>query len=295
MHSPRLIEHVASALHEVADAQLLPCFRELGSAAFSGDAERLTRVTARKAEAQLSSRLLTLVPGARIVAAQEVRRAPDLRRQLRDGYVWLVDALDGSANFAAALSPFSMQIALLRNGETLLAWVYAPLKSELAIAERGAGAFLGGQRLRLQGSTAALEELRGRILSETLPAKLAKQTQPRSADIGQVQPGIGSTGSEYISLLRQHLHFTLYWRALPWRHAAGCLLLTEAGGRVARFRGSDYQVWDERNGLLVAASPQLWSEAQRALFSDSGRTQPGWSWRRPSRHSYAVRRSISFA
>jgi fructose-1,6-bisphosphatase/inositol monophosphatase family enzyme len=290
MHSPRLLEHVASALQEVAEAQLMPRFRELESAAFSGDAERLTRVTARRAEAQLTSPLLTLLPGSHVVGAQAARRAPDLRRKLREGYVWLVDALDGSANFAAGLSPFSMQVALLRDGETLLAWVFAPLTSELALAERGAGAWLAGQRLRSLRNTEEHEQLRGRMLIETLPAKLAQKAQKRSAITGQVQPGIGSTGSEYFSLLRQHSHFTLYWRALPWHHAAGSLLLTEAGGRSARLRGADYRVWDEKNGLLVAGSHELWTEAQRALFSDTAATRPSWSWRpKPSTQSARLR------
>jgi fructose-1,6-bisphosphatase/inositol monophosphatase family enzyme len=182
-----------------------------------------------------------------------------------------------------------MQVALLRNGETLLAWVYAPLTAELALAERGAGAWLAGQRLRLQRSAAASEHLRGRMLVETLPAKLAHQAQTRAWNLGQMQLGMGSSGCEYLSLLREHSHFTLYWRALPWRHAAGCLLLTEAGGRVARLRGADYQVWDEKNGLLVAASPELWSEAQRALFTDEVPTRPVCGWRKkPSAARYAV-------
>lgn len=293
MHSPHVLEHVATALQQAAEAQLLPRFRELESAAFSGDAERLTRITARRAEAQLTSPLLTLLPGSRVVGAQEVRRAPDLRRKLREGYVWLVDALDGGTNFAAGLSPFCMQAALLRNGETLLAWVYAPLTAELALAERGAGAWLAGQRLRLHRDAAASEHLRGRMLVETLPAKLARHAQTRAWNVGQMQLGMGSNGSEYLTLLRGHSHFTLYWRALPWRHAAGCLLLTEAGGRAARLRGADYHVWDEKNGLLVAASAELWSEAQRALFTDEAPARPVRGWRKRPNAAFDQLRVIS--
>jgi fructose-1,6-bisphosphatase/inositol monophosphatase family enzyme len=274
MHLSSLIDPVEGLLQHVAEALLLPRFEQLDTAACSGDATRFTATTARRAEEHLCSELQRLLPCSRAIGVQQVRRSPDLRRQLRHGLVWLVDALDGSANFSAALAPFAMQVALLREGEALLAFVYTPLKSELAVAERGAGAFLAGTQLRLRDQSAPLAGLRGRIVAKALPERLSKRVQERSGQIAQALMGIGSTGSEYVSLVREQSHFSLYWRTLPWDHTAGCLLLTEAGGHVARLNGDEYRVWDEQFGLLAAGSPQLWAQARSALLTDSAELVP---------------------
>jgi fructose-1,6-bisphosphatase/inositol monophosphatase family enzyme len=57
----------------------------------------------------------------------------------------------------------------------------------------------------------------------------------------------------------------LYWRTLPWDHAPGALLLSEAGGVVARLDGAAYDPTDRREGLLAAGSPEAWREAKSAL------------------------------
>ncbi|MEO1220433.1 MAG: inositol monophosphatase family protein, partial [Pseudomonadota bacterium] len=50
-----------------------------------------------------------------------------------------------------------------------------------------------------------------------------------------------------------------FQRTLPWDHAAGALWLNEAGGKVARYDGSEYRVDEpEKKGLLGASSPDLW-------------------------------------
>jgi fructose-1,6-bisphosphatase/inositol monophosphatase family enzyme len=58
----------------------------------------------------------------------------------------------------------------------------------------------------------------------------------------------------------------LFFRALPWDHAAGTLWLNEAGGMAARFDGRPYRpgAWDER-GLIAASTPALWERFARAL------------------------------
>jgi fructose-1,6-bisphosphatase/inositol monophosphatase family enzyme len=58
----------------------------------------------------------------------------------------------------------------------------------------------------------------------------------------------------------------LFWRTHVWDHAPGALILQEAGGRVARFDGSDYAVTQTGKGLLAAATPQMWDEAAAILL-----------------------------
>jgi fructose-1,6-bisphosphatase/inositol monophosphatase family enzyme len=58
----------------------------------------------------------------------------------------------------------------------------------------------------------------------------------------------------------------LFQKTLPWDHAPGSLFLREAGGVVRWPDGEDYQVGDQRRGMLAAASPALWDQAAKLLF-----------------------------
>ena len=62
-------------------------------------------------------------------------------------YLWLVDPIDGTKGFVRQYPFFSTQIALMHNGEIVLGVSSAPMMKELAWAEKGVGAFLGGERL----------------------------------------------------------------------------------------------------------------------------------------------------
>lgn len=64
-----------------------------------------------------------------------------------------------------------------------------------------------------------------------------------------------AAGITYPLVAAGELDFVLCWRTLVWDHAAGTLLVEEAGGRVARLDGSDYEPWSDRTGLVLAADP----------------------------------------
>ena len=70
---------------------------------------------------------------------------------------------------------------------------------------------------------------------------------------------------QYPRLVLGQNHISVFERTLPWDHAAGILFLNEAGGKAARWDGSDYLPGDGRTGILGASSPQLWEEAAKNL------------------------------
>jgi fructose-1,6-bisphosphatase/inositol monophosphatase family enzyme len=67
----------------------------------------------------------------------------------------------------------------------------------------------------------------------------------------------------------------VFWRSLPWDHAPGALILTEAGGQVARLDGRPYRPADKGAGLLVARNPATGESVRRGLGL---RDLPGGSW-----------------
>src|ERR1700692_2357692 len=74
------------------------------------------------------------------------------QRHGSDGtHTWIVDPLDGTSNFLHGIPHFAISIGLEREGMIVAGLVYNPISDELFTAERGKGAFLNNQRLRVAG------------------------------------------------------------------------------------------------------------------------------------------------
>jgi fructose-1,6-bisphosphatase/inositol monophosphatase family enzyme len=74
---------------------------------------------------------------------------------------------------------------------------------------------------------------------------------------------------QYPRLVLGQNDVSVFARTLPWDHAAGTLLLNEAGGCCQRLDGLPYMVGDLRRGLLGASSPRLWDAAAETLFGEA--------------------------
>ena len=73
-------------------------------------------------------------------------------------------------------------------------------------------------------------------------------------------------GEQYPRVVLGKNDACVFWRAWPWDHAPGSLILTEAGGRIARFDGADYRLAEPGVGLIAAATPALWDEVREILL-----------------------------
>ena len=67
---------------------------------------------------------------------------------------WIVDPLDGTTNFLHGLPHWAVSIGLEHKGEMVAGVVYDPVKDEMFVAEKGAGAWLNDRRLRVSGPQA---------------------------------------------------------------------------------------------------------------------------------------------
>ena len=100
----------------------------------------------RKAEQTLRDELLTARPGYCFVGEEGGRiDGPDKT------HTWYVDPLDGTTNFPHGIPQFAISIGLEREGTMIAGLVYNPVSDEMFIAERGKGAFLNDQRIRVAG------------------------------------------------------------------------------------------------------------------------------------------------
>jgi fructose-1,6-bisphosphatase/inositol monophosphatase family enzyme len=262
-----LLVTVSDLLDEVAQAAILPHFRRLAE----GDIEEktpgeLVTVADREAEALLSRRLPDLLPGSRVIGEEACAADHLLLSTLDDGPVWLVDPLDGTSNFVEGRSPFATMVALLVDGTTQMAWIFDPVSGRKTVAELGNGAWIDGVRVRTDTAVPQMRELSGAILQRFLPPDLKASILERAKRLARVLPGTKCAGADYPAIALREQHFALFWRALAWDHAPGALILSEAGGKVARLDGSAYHPSSQGYGLLAAHNAGIWDLLQHVLI-----------------------------
>lgn len=255
-----MIEGVGELLRRVAAQAVLPRFRRLGTTDIDEKSPGEIVTTAdREAETLLTAALLDMAPGSKVVGEEAASAEPGLRDLLRsENRVWLIDPLDGTANFVEGNACFSMMIALVERGQTVASWMLDPPRDVLAVAQRGGGAYIGGARIRTAITAPTLQDMHGAILKRFLPAQIRAEIETREAQVGGIFPGLGCAGQEYPSIATGCEHFALFWRTEPWDHAPGVLFLEEAGGFAARFDGTAYEPADGRSGLLAAQNREVW-------------------------------------
>ncbi len=198
---------------------------------------------------------------ANFVSAADHRAAETLRAELaraRPGYgflgeeggrqdgsdqshCWIVDPLDGTTNFLHGIPQFAISIALERERTIVAGIVYNPITEELFVAERGKGAFLNDQRLRV----AARRRLSEAVIACGLPhlgrGDLA-QFRKEFAAVQEKVAGLRRFGAAALDLAWVAAgRLDAYWERnlSPWDIAAGLILVREAGGFASDLDGGD--------------------------------------------------------
>jgi fructose-1,6-bisphosphatase/inositol monophosphatase family enzyme len=265
-----VIERVEALLREVAAKVVIPRFGHLSP----GDIERkapgdLVTVADREAERELTTGLLRLLPGSTVVGEEAVAADSALMGRLRQpGDVWLVDPVDGTANYAAGRTPFAMMVALVRSGQTVLACILDPVTDRAATAELGSGAYLGGERVIAPRTPRMAADLRGVCAGRYFPNDVRSEIAGARRTVGEVLPGHMCAGYEYPAIARDEQQFAFFWRMLPWDHAPGILFVEEAGGVAWHLDGTPYDPSAPGFGVLVAQNPDIWQTVRSTLLAD---------------------------
>lgn len=155
-------------------------------------------------------------------------------------YVWFVDPLDGTTNYAHGYPFFCASVAATCDGEVVAGAVYEPLKEELYTAERGGGAHLNGRRLKVSDSSELLQSLLVTGFPYDLRDDLVNKLRLFNRFMGEAR-AIRRDGAAALDLA--HLaagRIDGFWeeRLQPWDMLAAQLMIEEAGGRLTRFDGS---------------------------------------------------------
>lgn len=150
--------------------------------------------------------------------------------------VWLVDPLDGTKSFVRETPFFSTQIALVRNGEIVLGVSLAPVYGELAWAERGQGAFLNGERIRVSSVTSLDQAV---LSSGNIKTLAAGANWNRYGALLQKVNRVRGYGDfvHYHLLARGSLDLVVESDVNILDIAALSVIVNEAGGRFTDFNG----------------------------------------------------------
>jgi myo-inositol-1(or 4)-monophosphatase len=205
----------------------------------------------RKAEQTLRDELMTARPGYSFVGEEGGRiDGPD------KSHTWYVDPLDGTTNFLHGIPHFSISIGLEREGTMVAALVYNPVSDEMFVAERGKGAFVNDQRLRVAGRRTMQDAVVACGLPHRGRGGLA-EFRTEFAAVQEQVAGLRRFGSAALDLAYVAAgRFDIYWERnlQSWDMAAGILLVREAGGYVTDCDGHDAMF---AKGNIVAGNETL--------------------------------------
>ncbi len=262
------IDAVTEILREAAATAIVPRFGALKDGdVMRKSAGEVVTVADREAEDLISARLRELVD-APVVGEEAAASDPGIIAAIRDAPVaWVVDPLDGTANFVAGRPEYAVMAALVRERQTVASWILRPAEDSVYVAERGSGAWRDGVRIHREPPSRKTADLRGVAHTRYLDAERRDRVKAAAALFGELGPGSSCAGVDYAQLVDGELDFVLFWRTLPWDHAPGTLLVTEAGGTARRPDGTDYGPADTRTGLLNAADDRCWQVARALLLA----------------------------
>ena len=259
------IARVAEHITVVAAEEIAPRFRTLAA----GDIREkkpgdLVTIADEAAERALDARLRDLLPGSVVVGEEAVSADQRVLARLEeDAPTWIIDPVDGTANFAAGLPLFAVMVSLAWRGQAVAAWIHDPLTGVMVTAERGEGAWSGDERLAVARS-GDVASMSGAVSFRYGKRPLIRKIAGRTERVGSVFQ-LRCAGQEYLALVRGQSHFSLYHRLMPWDHAAGQLIHGEAGGYSARLDGSDYRPVHLDGGLLLTPDRASWDAIHGVL------------------------------
>ena len=182
---------------------------------------------------------------------------------------WVVDPIDGTVNYAYGIPAYAVSIAAVRGvpepdrWEAVAGAVFSPATDELFHAAQGAGAWLRGHRLAVNAEPSPAGALLATGFGydpETHAGDLARvaRVMPIARDLRRM--GAASLDFAYVAAGRLDGYFE---RGLqPWDHAAGALLVSEAGGRTVRVELDDMT----GRALFVTAGPGLFDRLFEAAL-----------------------------
>ncbi|MBA4496030.1 inositol monophosphatase family protein [Paenactinomyces guangxiensis] len=176
------------------------------------------------------------------------------------GYVWLIDPIDGTANFVSQQADFVISVGLYLDQQGVFGIVYDVMRDEMIHALKGKGVFFNDKRIEKMDEQLALIDS---MLSyeHSLRTEAQVKAGQKLLELYPRVRGIRSYGVTALSLARVaigRVNGFITMGTNPWDHAAGAFLVQEAGGKVTDFDGNDLPL--DRRSSVIACNPGIYDE-----------------------------------
>lgn len=178
--------------------------------------------------------------------------------------IFVVDPLDGTANFLCGIPLFAVNIALVRDGQVIAGVTHVPMLAETFWAEKGGGAWLNGRPIAVSKRSDMIHAIlgvgipfAGKPRHRQFLVEMERLTERIS---GIRRLGAGAIDMVYVACGR----FDAYWEqsVSAWDMAAGVIIVQEAGGSVTDTLGRPL---DLMGGTVLASTPQIQAAMLEAL------------------------------
>jgi myo-inositol-1(or 4)-monophosphatase len=168
--------------------------------------------------------------------------------------LWVIDPIDGTANFARGIPHFCISIAYLTDGHPVIGVIFDPVRDEMFVGLRGGGATLNGVRLGVsttQNIRFAQVEI-GLSTHTGIPSSLLLGEGIAKLGAGITTAGSGALGLAYVAAGRLDAYCESHINS--WDVLAGLVLVTEAGGYASNFLANDGLT---KGNSILACTPSL--------------------------------------
>lgn len=250
------LQLLTQTLREIAQQEILPRFEHVG---FSVKQDGSLLTEADLATNQRIQAFLQVNWPDIAFLSEEMPRQQQEELLHSEDCLWCLDPLDGTSNFAAGIPLFAVSLALIKQGQVVLAVSYDPVRDEMFTAIKGQGAHLNGKRLQCQPSEFALQNAVALVdfkrLTPNLKRALAEQ-QPYGS-----QRNLGSCVLEWAWLAANRGQLYLHGGMKLWDLAAGSLILAEAGGYACTLDGETvFQPAMQPRSVVISPDERLFAE-----------------------------------
>jgi myo-inositol-1(or 4)-monophosphatase len=233
---------------------------------YKGDINLVTEMDTRSERAIVET-LRSSFPDHGFLAEEET----DLQSQ--SGFLWIIDPLDGTTNYAHGYPCFSVSIALQHKGEVIVGVVYDPMRDELFSAEIGRGSFLNGKKITVSPTSRLIQSL----LATGFPYD--RKESPRNnldyfRHLLMASQEVRRDGSAALDLCSVAAgRFDGFWelKLKPWDVAAGSLIVLEAGGKISTLSGNAMAL---DAGEILASNGRIHEQMMHVLHQAAGGHAP---------------------
>lgn len=197
-----------------------------------GDIANLVTDMDLKVQNFLVQALSSIIPNCSFLAEE------DEVHEEKDGYMWVIDPIDGTTNYIYDVHHSAISVALVYEHEAILGVIYNPYLDEMFVAGKGSGAYLNEQPIRVSKNSIG-ESL---IMCGTTPydkayAQVTFDVMRRMFMAGKDIRRSGSAVLDLCYLACGRVDGFFEQRLSPWDFAAGVLMILEAGGRIMTING----------------------------------------------------------